>query len=110
MRSELIYKNINDLLINRKWKLEEKRTKYNIFVPPSDLQFSDTYKLFIYNKIDYSDFETEISKQLDIISQIYKEDFDELASIVIDDRQILSLHIENENIINGKPSILFLIC
>jgi len=48
MRSELIYKNINDLLINRKWKLEEKRTKYNIFVPPSDLQFSDTYKLFIY--------------------------------------------------------------
>jgi len=107
MRSELIYKNINDLLINRKWKLEEKRTKYNIFVPPSYLQFSDTYKLFIYNKTDYSDFETEISKQLDIISQIYKEDFDELASIVIDDRQILSLHIENENIINGKPTIPF---
>jgi hypothetical protein len=107
MHSDLIYQNINDLLINRKWILEEKRTKYDIFVPPAELHFSDTYKLFIYNKKDYSDFEKEILKHLDIISQIYKEDFDELASIIIDDRQILSLHIENENIIDGKPSIPF---
>ena len=32
---------------------------------------------------------------------------DELASIIIEDRQILSFHIENENIKNGHPSIPF---
>jgi hypothetical protein len=105
MKTQLIYKNITDLLISREWKRQEIRPKYDLFVPPSILGFSKTYKLYIYNKIDNSDYESEILKNLDIISKIYKEDTDELASIVIEDRQILSLHIENDSIKKGHPSI-----
>jgi len=107
MKTQLIYKNITDLLLNRDWKILEKKTKYDIFVPPSTLGFSNTYKLYVYNKFENSDYEKEIIKNLNIISQIYIEDIDELASIIIDDRQILTFHIENENIKNGHPSIPF---
>jgi hypothetical protein len=107
MKTQLIYKNITDLLLNRDWKIQEVKTKYDLFVPPSVLGFSNTYKLYIYNKFENSDYEKEIIKNLNIISQIYNEDIDELASIIIEDRQILSLHIENESIKNGHPSIPF---
>jgi hypothetical protein len=107
MKTQLINTNITDLLINRNWRLHEAKGKYNIFVPPSLLGFSDTYKLYVYNKFENSDFEKEIIRNLDIISQIYKEDIDELASIIIEDKQILTLHIENESVLNGHPSIPF---
>ena len=107
MKTQLIYKNIIDLLSNRNWKKQERTTKYDIFVPPSILEFSNVYKLYVYHKYEKSDFEQEIVKSLNIISQIYNEDIDELASIIIEDRQILSLHIENEDIKNGHPSIPF---
>ncbi len=107
MKTQLIYKNITDLLLNRDWKIQETKTKYDLFVPPSVLGFSNTYKLYIYNKFENSDYEKEIIKNLNIISQIYNEDIDELASIIIEDKQILSLHIENESIKNGHPSIPF---
>jgi hypothetical protein len=107
MHTQLILNNVNDLLINRKWRLEERRTKYDIFVPPLDLNFEKSYKLFIYNKITNSDFESEIDKDLYIISQIYNEDIDDLNSIIVEDRQILTLHIEKEDIFNGKPSLPF---
>ena len=107
MNSQSIYKNITDLLISREWKKQEVRTKYDLFVPPSILGFSETYKLYVYNKFANSDYEKEILKDLNIVAQIYKEDLDELASIIIEDRQILSFHIENENIKNGHPSIPF---
>jgi hypothetical protein len=103
----LILNNLHDLLINRNWQFEEGRAKYNIFVPPACLGFEKSYKLFIYNKSDNSDFESEIYKDLQIISEIYNEDIDDLRSIVIEDRQILTLHIEKEDIINGKPSLPF---
>jgi len=107
MKTQTIYKNITDLLIHRDWKKQEVRTKYDLFVPPSQLGFSDSYKLYIYNKFENSDYENEILKNLKIVSQIYSEDIEELISIVIEDRQILSFHIENENIKNGHPSIPF---
>jgi hypothetical protein len=107
MKTQLIYNNITDLLINRKWDLHEVKGKYNIFVPPSLLGFSDAYKLYVYNRIESNDYEKEIVRSLEIISQIYDEDIDELASIVIEDRQILLLHVENESIVNGHPSIPF---
>ena len=107
MNSQSIYKNITDLLISRDWKKQEVRTKYDLFVPPSILGFSETYKLYVYNKFTNSDYEEEILKDLNIVAQIYKEDLDELASIIIEDRQILSFHIENDNIKNGHPSIPF---
>jgi len=107
MLKQSIYSNITDLLINREWKKQEVKTKYDIFVPPAQLNFSSTYKLYIYNKFENSDYEREIIKDLDIISQIYKEDIDELVSIIVEDRQILSFHIDNENIINARPSIPF---
>lgn len=107
MKRQLIYNNITDLLINREWKRKEIKTKYDVFVPPSRLNFSETYRLYVYNKFEKSDFEKMITNILRILAQIYKEDIDELVSIIIDDRQILSLHIKNENIKNARPNISF---
>jgi len=107
MNKQLVLNNVNDLLINRKWQLEERGTKYDVFIPPHDLNFEKSYKLFVYNKINNSDFESEIYKNLCIITQIYNEDIDDLNSIVVEDRQILTLHIEKEDIKNGKPALPF---
>jgi len=107
MNKQLILNNINDLLISRKWQREEQGTKYDVFIPPLDLNFEKSYKLFVYNRISSSDFESEIYKYLRIISQIYNDDIDDLNSIIVEDRQVLTLHIEKEDIKNGKPSLPF---
>ncbi len=107
MNNEIIYKNINDLLSGRNWTLADTKSKYDIYLPPQDLNFENSYKLFLYNKPDFSDYESEIIKILEILSQIYKEDPDELASIVIEDRQILSLHISDDDKLDERPSIPF---
>ncbi len=107
MDNQIIYKNIGDLLIGRDWIKQGTSAKYDIFVPPPALDFSNNYKLYVYNKFENLDYEKEILKNLDIVSQIYNEDIDELESIVIEDKQILTLHIENENVMNGHPSIPF---
>ena len=107
MNKQLILNNISDLLINRKWQLEEHGTKYDVFIPPLDLNFDKSYKLFVYNKINNSDFENEICNNLYIITQIYNEDIDDLYSIIVEDRQILTLHIEKEDIKKGKPALPF---
>ena len=107
IEKRIIHTNISDLLITRKWQKQERTSKYDVFVPPALLNFSKTYRLHIYNKFENSDYEKETIKNLNIISQIYNDDIDELVSIVIEDRQILSFHIENEKIQNGNPSIPF---
>ncbi len=106
--TKTIFNNISDLLITRKWQKEESKTRFDVYIPPSFLDFDPSYKLYIYNKYNNMDFEQAIYKSLFIISQIYtNDDLEELTSIVIEDRQILSIHIENELIKNGKPSIPF---
>jgi len=83
MNKQSILNNISDLLINRKWQLEEHGTKYDVFIPPLDLNFEKSYKLFVYNRINNSDFESEIYEYLRIISQIYNEDIDDLNAIIM---------------------------
>ena len=107
MTKHTIYTNIASLLLNRDWKKQETKAKFDIYVPPAMLNFEDTYRLYIYNKFENNDFEGIITKNLEILAQIYNEDIDELASIIIEDRQILSLHIDNENIKNARPAIPF---
>lgn len=107
MTKQTIYNNIIDLLINRDWKKQETKAKFDVFVPPVNLNFEDTYRLFVFNRFENRDFDKILAKTLEIFSQIYNEDIEELASIVIEDRQILSLHIDNENIKNARPTIPF---
>ncbi len=103
----LIYKNITSLLQNRNWHKGEIKTKHDVFIPPKELGFSETYKLYVYNQVRNADFEEGINKTLQIISQIYNEDVDELISLIIEDRPILQFHIEDDNIKNGRPDIVF---
>jgi hypothetical protein len=105
MNKQEIYNNLINLLTSRKWKRNKPESNriHNIFIPPAKLNFSDTYKLYILKDANHTDFE----KYIGIIADIYNEDIDELASIVIEDRQILSLHIQNTNIKDAKPSIPF---
>ncbi len=105
--NEIIYKNINDLLINRGWNIHENRQRSVSFVPPAGLQFSETYKLYVPNRYNNVGYDKDIEKTLNIISQIYDEDIDELFSIVVEDRQILSVHVDDDNLNNGKPTIPF---
>ena len=107
MNNEITSKNINELLLNRNWTLSENKSKYDIYLPPENLNFEKSYKLFIYNKSNFSDYEAEIMKILEVLAQLYKEDPDELASIVIEDRQILSLHVSDDGQLNERPSIPF---
>ncbi len=108
MKNQIIYKNITDLLLNRNWVKSESKSKFDVFLPPADLGIEKSYCFYLYNKINNTDFEKTILKSIDVLTQIYSnDDIDDLGSIIIDDRQVLSLHIHNDEIKNGKPSIRF---
>ncbi|MEA3444984.1 MAG: hypothetical protein U9R19_09710 [Bacteroidota bacterium] len=108
MKKQKIYNNISSLLLNRAWTKLESKSKFDIYLPPTDLGISKGYNLHIYNKIENNDFEKSILKSIDILTQIYlNDDIDDLGSIIIDDRQILTFHIHNDDIKNGNPSIPF---
>lgn len=105
MNNSTTYKNLIDFLISRYWVKSEIKNRNDIFLPPANLNFNDSYKLYIPNKTDKSDFEAGIIKSLEILSSIYSDDIDELVSVIIEDRQILEFHIEDDSIKNGHPSI-----
>ncbi len=105
MEKQLIYNNILNLLNSRGWNNFDKGNKYDIFRPPNQLNFSETYQLYLYNKFDYNDFEQEIIKLLNTISSIYNEDIDELYSLIIEDKPVLSFHIISDEIKSIHPNI-----
>ncbi len=108
MKNQNIYNNISSLLLNRKWTKLKSKSKFDIYLPPSDSGIAKGYNLHIYNKIENNDFEKSIFKSIDILTQIYlNDDIDDLGSIIIDDKQVLAFHIYNDDIKNGKPSIPF---
>ncbi len=107
MKAQSIYENLTALLYNREWHRSTATKKYDIFIPPAALGFSEEYKLYVYNRFESPGYDRDIQKSLEIIGQIYEEDIDELNSIVVDDRQILVLHIENDEVHEGHPSIPF---
>ena len=107
MKAQSIYENLTSLLYNREWSRAAATHKYDLFIPPASLGFTEDYKLYVYNRYENPGYDRDIQKSLEIIGQIYEEDIDELNSIVVDDRQILMLHIENDGVHNGHPSIPF---
>ncbi len=108
MKKQKIYHNLSTLLANRGWNKSETSSKFDIYLPPLDIDIDKDYKFHLYNKFDYSDFEKTILRGIDILTQIYvDDDIDDLGTIIIDNKQVLSFHIFDESIINGKPSIPF---
>ncbi len=107
MENKIIYQNITNFLKNRDWKHSGERRNRDIFIPPQNLGFDEKYRLHIYNKFEKKDFKEVMIFILEIIAEIYDENFYELKSIVFGDKQILSLNIKNSNHIDGKPNILF---
>ncbi len=104
--TEIIQQNFIDILNLRKWsKTETNSSRYLVFTPPSNLLFDNSYKLYLPKNVAALDFETNIYKLLEILRDIYIEDIDELVSIVIDDKEILKFHIEDDNVYDGKISI-----
>lgn len=107
MDNTLINNNINEYLISRGWEKIDTNKKYYIFSPPETLNFGEGYFLHIYKRMETSDYEKNIIKILDTISQIYNEDVDDLYSIIIEDKQILSLHIFDKSLNKSYPALPF---
>ncbi len=105
--NNIIYQNIIDYLLNKQWQIQTKNSKFDIFIPPKNLGFENSYKLYVYNKIDNKYFYKSCESLLETFGAIYDEDLDELTSIILEDKQILSLHIHKDEIINAKPPILY---
>ncbi|MDD3722872.1 MAG: hypothetical protein PHW92_10390 [Lutibacter sp.] len=95
-----------NFLTARNWVRKEVKQRNDVYIPPVDLNFSSTYKIYIPNSIDKPDFENTALKSLDILASIYSSDLDELISVIIEDRQILEFHIEDDSIKDGRPSII----
>lgn len=104
--NENILSNLSDILSLRGWqKLSLENNRHFIYMPPQNLGFEDDYKLYIPKKTETFDFESNIYKSLEILTQVYSDDIDELVSIVIENKEIFSLHIEDETALNGKIPI-----
>ncbi len=104
MSNQLVHSNILQLLSSRGWAIEKSNSKFDVFIPPAELNFQEDYRLYVYNRIENSDFLEATAKIIGIIAQIYHEDVVDLASIVLEDKPVLSIHIKN-NLIDGNPSI-----
>lgn len=106
MNPIITYQNLQNFLISRNWRKSEVKLRNDVFIPPSDLNFSNSYKFYIPNSTDKSDFEDSVIKSLEIISSIYSGDIDELISLIIEDKQILEFHIEDDSVKDGHPGII----
>lgn len=104
MDNTTIKNNIEQLLTSREWTLEESTPRFDIFKPPSELNFQEDFRLYVYNRIENDDFLEATTKIIGIIAHIYHEDIVDLASIVLEDKPVLSIHIKN-NQIDGNPTI-----
>lgn len=104
MNNQLIHTNILQLLSSRNWTIEKSNSKFDVFIPPTELNFQEDYRLYVYNRIENEDFLEATTKVVGIVAQIYHEDVADLISIVLEDKPVLSLHIKN-NFIDGKPAI-----
>ena len=102
---ENIHKNLSELLCNRGWKIVVQTHKFDVYKPPLELNFDEDYKLYIYKQYKNYDYDKMVAKYLEIIADIYNEDVDELVSIVVNDSQILSIHIDMDSEFEGKPNI-----
>lgn len=107
MNPQAIYNNLKDILLNRQWRMTDCGAKYDVFLPSDSLGFSKDYKIYFYNRTENPDFVKEAEKTLGTISEIYSEDIDELVSIVIEDKPVLSLHIAGSSDIQEHPKIPF---
>ncbi len=101
-----ILKNLTDVLHQKGWQsLRLDNSKNLIYLPPIDLGFEDDYKFYISKNTNSLDFETNIYNSLKILTDIYADDLDELVSIVIENKEIFSFHIEDETAFQGRIPI-----
>lgn len=107
MKKDLIHNNLNEMLSSRNWKLSQSNGKYDIYLPPIELDFDKSFKFYVYKRFDFSDYEKETINSLNLISELYNEDIDELVSIIVEDRQILSIHIDSKGINDARPRLPF---
>jgi hypothetical protein len=109
MMNELIYTNLRDYLTTREWVLVSSKDRYDLFSPPESLGFERSFNLFVPNNIDKKDFEANYLKLIETLSSIYKEDIDDNASIIIEDKQVMQFHVDVDhgNKDEGRPSVPF---
>lgn len=106
MSAQQIYTNFEKFLIERNWeKLAVEKPRYDVFSPPKNLSFDKDYLLYLPKNYNFRDFETNIIKLIEVINSIYTESIEELESIILESKEILSFHIESEKVKNGKISI-----
>ncbi|AYQ34793.1 hypothetical protein [Runella sp. SP2] len=105
MSSQQIYANFKEFLIQRNWNLHLDKPRYEVFSPPKSLSFGEDYLLYLPKKYYLEDFEASIIKLIEVLNSIYEESSEELESIILEDKEIISFHIEGEKMKSGKVSI-----
>jgi len=98
-----VYDNITSYLTERGWKKSESKRRFDVLIPPEDLGFEAGYRFYLFNQFDFASYTKEIEKEIQVLSQIYAQNEDELAAILIEEKEILSFHIENSDLGQGQP-------
>ncbi len=100
---QIILENINSYLLSKNWTIDDSSKQS--FVPPINLGFDKKFKVYLPSKINASDFNSALKDLLQTLSEIYKTDEDDLGIILIEDKELLNIKIEDENIEDGKPDM-----
>lgn len=96
--------NIISFLKSRGWieVIGNRNTGLLYFAAPQTLGFETTYEIGIPNRNDFTDLVPYINNILKILSGIYQLSKDDLELLFSKDNTILSLKIEDEDVIEGK--------
>ncbi|MFN8282920.1 MAG: hypothetical protein U0U67_06875 [Chitinophagales bacterium] len=96
--------NLSEFLTNKKWKKVGEFNRSFKYEPPIDLGFEKNYFLYIPKNINSKDYIDSAEKTTEILSEIYKEDVDDLHSILIESKEIFTFRYHDESALEGKPS------
>lgn len=99
-----IYSNLSEFLTNKNWKKVGEFNRSFKYEPPKDLGFEKNYFLYIPKNIDAQDYIDSAEKTTEILSEIYKEDVDDLHSILIESKEIFTFRYHDDSALEGKPS------
>ncbi len=100
----MTYNDLVDYIKDRGWSFHWEGTKFLSYLPPSNLGFTDDFKLYIPKLIEAPDHQEVLDDTIDFVARIYQIDSTEILSsmngagdekVELPDEDVVELSVEN---------------
>ncbi|MDM1409023.1 hypothetical protein [Myroides sp. DF42-4-2] len=101
----MINDNIILFLRNRSWTINNGNDVYYKAIPPAIFNFDDDFSILIPKNIEKIDFNNFITNTIEILSDLYDLNIDDLVTILAKQNSVLKVRIDDSRTEKGKISL-----